>query len=223
MDTTTSRKPWSELTVLLLVGMAVLIAAWVTDAFDSPAAWTLIAVLTVGYALSRGTARNEWRTPQERPVRIRATLPDDGQPTAPTERIVEETDAEVVVSEEQLEVDKIRRPHERVRLYKEVVTEDVTITVPIRREVVRVERVPIEPGDDFAATGIAELSSGQSDELVLMEERAVVDKRIVPRERVWLEKDVITEEQHFTETVRREQVDVDRERSSEPEQEQITP
>jgi len=223
MDTTTSRKPWSEVTVLLLVGMAVLIAAWVTDAFDSPAAWTLIAVLTAGYALSRGTARNEWRTPQERPVRIRATLPDDGQPTAPTERIVEETDAEVVVSEEQLEVDKIRRPHERVRLYKEVVTEDVTITVPIRREVVRVERVPIEPGDDFAATGIAELSSGQSDELVLMEERAVVDKRIVPRERVWLEKDVVTEEQHFTETVRREQVDVDRERSSEPEQEQITP
>jgi uncharacterized protein (TIGR02271 family) len=110
-----------------------------------------------------------------------------------------------------------------VRLYKEVVTEDVTITVPIRREVVRVERVPIEPGDDFAAAGIAELSSGQSDELVLMEERAVVDKRIVPRERVWLEKDVVTEEQHFTETVRREQVDVDRERSSEPEQEQITP
>ena len=211
MESTTKRRPWVELTVALGLGMALLVAAAFSDAFDSPRAWTLLAVLTGGYALSRGLARNDWRAPAGRPLRIQATLPGRDAPTTTTAPIARETGAEVVVSEEQLEVDKVRRPHERVRLYKDVVTEEVTITVPIRREVVRVERVPIEPGDELGMTGLAELSSGRSDELVLMEEQAVVDKRLVPRERVWLEKDVVTEEQQITETVRREQVEVDRE------------
>ena len=203
---TTSRRPWSQLTLLLVVGTAVLIAAAVTDAFDSPGAWTLVAVLAGAYALSRGTARNELHLP-ERPVRIRATVPAAG---AQTHATASETAAEVVVSEEQLEVDKRRRPTERVRLRKDVVTEEITITVPVRREVVRLERVPIEPGELGEDAPLA-LSDGRTHELVLMEEQAVVDTRVVPRERVWLEKSVETTDEHFTQTVRREEVELDRE------------
>jgi len=213
---TTTRKPWSELSLLLTLGIALLIAAAVTDAFDSPEAWTLLAVLAAGYALSRGAARNELRLP-ERPRRIRAVMaPGSADRTAETT----ETAAEVVVSEEQLNVEKRQRPAERVRLRKEVVTEEVTITVPVRREVVRVERVPIEPGELLADEVPLALSDGRTQELVLMEEQAVVDTRVVPRERVWLEKDVETSEQHFTQTVRREEAELDREPSSGGETEQ---
>jgi uncharacterized protein (TIGR02271 family) len=207
---TTTRKPWSELALLVTLGIALLIAAAATDAFDSPELWTLLAVLGAAYALSRGTARNELRLP-ERPRRIRAVMAPSATET-PTE--TRETAAEVVVSEEQLKVDKRQRPAERVRLRKEVVTEEVTITVPVRREVVRIERVPIEPGELLADEVPLGLSDGRTQELVLMEEQAVVDTRIVPRERVWLEKDVETSEQHFTQTVRREEAELDREPSS---------
>ena len=210
---TTTRKPWSELALLLTLGTALLIAAAATDAFDSPGAWTLVAVLTAGYALSRGAARNELRLP-ERPRRIRAVIAPGATDTTT------ETAAEVVVSEEQLKVDKRSHPAERVRLRKEVVTEEVTITVPVRREVVRIERVPIGPGELLADEIPLALSDGRTQELVLMEEQAVVDTRVVPRERVWLEKDVETSEQHFTQTVRREEAELDREPSSGGETEQ---
>ena len=45
---TTTRKPWSELALLLTLGTALLIAAAATDAFDSPEARTLLAVLAAG-------------------------------------------------------------------------------------------------------------------------------------------------------------------------------
>jgi uncharacterized protein (TIGR02271 family) len=215
MGPRTSWQRWDELILLLAVVAALVIAAAVSGAFDSPQAWTLLAVLAGAYALSRGAARNRWRA-APRPVRIQATVPEHGARPRTAEPLSGDAGAEVVVSEERLDVDKVRRPHERVRLYKEVVTEQVTITVPVRREVVRLERVPIEPGDELAASALTELSSGQSDELILMEEQAVVDKRVVPRERVWLEKDVVTEEQQITETLRREEVDVDVDRAPQP-------
>jgi uncharacterized protein (TIGR02271 family) len=212
---TTHRKPWSELALLLTLGAAVLIAAAVTGAFDAPGAWTLIAVLVAAYALSRGVSRNDLRLPDRHRERLTAPVPDARAGGS-------ETAAETTLSEEQLHVDKQRRPAERVRLRKEVVTEEVTITVPVRREVVRLERVPIQPGE--LPDAVLELSEGRSQELVLMEEQAVVDTRVVPRERVWLEKDVVTSEQHFTETVRREEADLDREPAAEggtePDQEQ---
>ena len=210
-DRPTHRRPWSELTLLLAVSIALLIAAAVAASVGAREAWTLLAVLAGAYALSRGFARNEWREPQARPLRIRATLPAKER---------EEGVAEVVASEEQLDVDKRSRPRERVRLSKEVVTEQVTITVPVRREVLRVERIPIEPGTGPSAESLASFGGGETQELILMEEQAVVDKRVVPRERVRLAKDVVTEEQHITETVRREEVDVDR--HAQPDREQET-
>ena len=211
---TTHRRPWSELALVLTLGTAVLVAAALTGAFDAPGAWTLLAVLAAAYALSRGLARNDLRLPERRPA----------GPAGPAARAGDagetETVAETTLSEEQLRVDKRSRPVERVVLRKEVVTEEITITVPVRREVVRLERIPITPGElpDAELT----LSEGRTQELVLMEEQAVVDTRVVPRERVWLEKDVVTSEERFTETVRREEAELDQEPAArtEPEQEQ---
>jgi len=52
--------------------------------------------------------------------------------------------AEVTRSEEELDVGVEKRPRERVRLKKYVVTEEVTKKVPVQREEVRVEREPVE-------------------------------------------------------------------------------
>jgi stress response protein YsnF len=44
---------------------------------------------------------------------------------------------------------------------------------------------------------------------VLHEEEPVVEKRAVPRERVRLDTETVTEERQVTEEVRKEQIDVD--------------
>ena len=45
--------------------------------------------------------------------------------------------------------------------------------------------------------------------MVLHEERPVVEKRTVPRERVRLDKEAVTDQEQVAEEVRKEQVDVD--------------
>ena len=47
---------------------------------------------------------------------------------------------------------------------------------------------------------------------MLHAEEAVVDKQTVPKERIRLEKDVTTGEETVSDTVRKEQIDVDAER-----------
>ena len=55
---------------------------------------------------------------------------------------------EAALSEEEIEsIDVEQQPRERVRLKKYVVTEEVTKTVPVQREEVRVEREPLERED----------------------------------------------------------------------------
>jgi uncharacterized protein (TIGR02271 family) len=44
---------------------------------------------------------------------------------------------------------------------------------------------------------------------VLHEEEVVAEKRAVPKERIRMDKETVTDEEHVSETVRKEQVDVD--------------
>jgi uncharacterized protein (TIGR02271 family) len=112
----------------------------------------------------------------------------------------------MTVSEERLYLDKQTRLRERVRLRKYVVTEEVQVTVPVRREHLRLERELVP--EDEAETGVAEIGGSMEDySIVLLEETVVVDKRVVPRERVRVQKEVVTETQQISETVRREQID----------------
>jgi uncharacterized protein (TIGR02271 family) len=111
-------------------------------------------------------------------------------------------------SEEELRVGTARREAGRARLKKYVVEEEVTETVPVRREEVRVEREPITEENRDAAMSGPEITEAEH-EVVLHAEEPVAEKRTVPKERVRLEKDVHEDEHEVNETVRKERFDVD--------------
>jgi uncharacterized protein (TIGR02271 family) len=108
-------------------------------------------------------------------------------------------------SEERLNVGTERVQAGRARLRKYVVTEQQTVTVPVTREEVRLEREPITDGDRGDALGGGDLSE-EDHVIVLREERPVVQKETVPVERVRLEKDAVTEQQQVSADVRREEI-----------------
>ena len=111
-------------------------------------------------------------------------------------------------SEEEIRVGKAVREAGRVRLRKYVVTEHETRTVPVRREEVRVEREPITDANVGAATDGPALSE-EEHEVVLHEEEVVMEKRVVPKERVRLAKDVEVVEETVREDVRKERIEFD--------------
>jgi uncharacterized protein (TIGR02271 family) len=118
------------------------------------------------------------------------------------------TDDAMTRSEEELTVGKAERESGRVRLRKYVVEDEVTRTVPVRREEVRVEREPITDanvGDAMDGPAISE----EEHEVVLHEEQPVAEKRAVPKERVRLDKDVEVDERTVSDTLRKEEIDVD--------------
>ena len=118
-----------------------------------------------------------------------------------------ETDDAMTRSEEELRVGTTQRETGRARLRKYIVTENVTQTVPVQREEVRVEREPITDANRDAATSGADLCE-EEHEVVLHAEEVVVDKRAVPKERVRLDKDTVTEQREVSEGVRKEQVEL---------------
>lgn len=120
----------------------------------------------------------------------------------------------MVRSEEEVRLHKERRPARRARLRKYVLTEEVTITVPLRREVVELEYEPVGEAEREAGRTAGELPDpgGEpmafDDDIVVLlhEERLVIDKQVVPRERVRLKKDVVVEERRVATKVRKERV-----------------
>jgi uncharacterized protein (TIGR02271 family) len=118
------------------------------------------------------------------------------------------TDDAMTRSEEELSVGTTEREAGRARLRKYVVEEEVTRTVPVKREEVRIEREPITDANAGAATDGPAISE-EEHEVVLHEEEPVAEKRVVPKERVRLDRDVQTDEREVSETVRKEQLDVD--------------
>jgi uncharacterized protein (TIGR02271 family) len=128
-------------------------------------------------------------------------------PSGPT------TDDAMTRSEEELRVGTSRRERGRVRLRKYVTTEQVTKTVPVQREEVRVEREPITDANLDAATSGPAISE-EEHEVTLHEETPVVDKRAVPKERVRLDTETVTDERQVAEEVRKEQIEVDGDQST---------
>ena len=118
------------------------------------------------------------------------------------------TDDAMTRSEEELRVNTERRESGRVRLRKYVVTENVTQTVPVQREEVRVEREPVTDANAGPATDGPAISE-EEQEVVLHEEQPVVEKQAVPKERVRLAKDQVSEDAQVSEEVRKEQIETD--------------
>jgi uncharacterized protein (TIGR02271 family) len=103
---------------------------------------------------------------------------------------------------------KARREAGTARLKKYVVTENVTQTVPLQREEVRVEREPISDANVDKATSGPDISD-EKHEVVLHEEEPVTEKRTVPKERVRLSTDTVTDEREVSEEVRKEQIEAE--------------
>jgi uncharacterized protein (TIGR02271 family) len=118
------------------------------------------------------------------------------------------TDDAMTRSEEEIKVGTAQRERGRARLRKYVVTEQVQQTVPVRREEVRVEREPISEGNVDQALAGPDISE-EEHEVVLHEEEVVVEKRTVPKERVRMEKDTVTDEAQISEQVRKEQIEAE--------------
>jgi len=118
------------------------------------------------------------------------------------------TDDVMTRSEEQLHVGTEQVATGKVKLRKYVVTENVTHTVPVTHEEVRLEREPITDanrGDSLSGADITE----EEHEVTLNEERVAVSKETVPVERVKLGTETVIGEQKVDEEIRKEQIELD--------------
>ncbi|WP_345418486.1 YsnF/AvaK domain-containing protein [Pseudonocardia xishanensis] len=109
-------------------------------------------------------------------------------------------------SEERLHVGTETTEAGRARLRKYVVTENVTLTVPVSHEEVRIEREPITDtniGDAVDGPSISE----EEHEVTLHAERPVTETEAVPVERVRIGKETVTEQEQVSGEVRKEQID----------------
>jgi uncharacterized protein (TIGR02271 family) len=118
------------------------------------------------------------------------------------------TDDAMTLSEERLDVGTRSEEVGRARLRKYVVTENVTESVPVTREEVRLEREPITDANIGNALDGPAISE-EEHEVTLHAERAVVDKEAVPVERVRLDKTTVTDQEQVSENLRKEEIEVD--------------
>lgn len=116
------------------------------------------------------------------------------------------TDDAMTRSEQRVNVGTERQEAGRARLRKYITTENVTKTVPVEREEVRLEREPITEENRSAAMDGPEISE-EEHEVTLHEDRPVVEKETVPVERVRLGKETRTDEETVSEDVARENID----------------
>jgi uncharacterized protein (TIGR02271 family) len=122
------------------------------------------------------------------------------------ERVEQGSDDAMTRSEEELRVGTRTAETGRVRLRKYVVTEQVTQTVPVSHEEVRLEREPITDENRDAAMKGAEITEAEH-EVILHEERPVVEKEVVPVERVRLATETVSGEATINEEVRKERIE----------------
>jgi uncharacterized protein (TIGR02271 family) len=125
-------------------------------------------------------------------------------------------EAGILRSEERLDVVAHVQEVGRVRISKRVVTEERVVTLQVRREELVVEELPVDPGrgDDPLVMAHSELSGAARTappvvEMWLSEEQVELTTRVVPRERVRVFVDTVTELVEVGGTVAREVVEVD--------------
>jgi uncharacterized protein (TIGR02271 family) len=115
-------------------------------------------------------------------------------------------DPELVRHEEHLHLSTETVPVETVRIEKVIVTETRTFTKDVRREELRITRTP--------ATGQNSLPPASSNNralpivIVLREEQLTVTTTIVPVERITVNVANVISEQHVSEPIRHEHIDV---------------
>jgi uncharacterized protein (TIGR02271 family) len=118
------------------------------------------------------------------------------------------TDDAMTRSEEHLEVGTTTQAAGRARLRKYVTTETETVTVPVQKEHAVIEREPVDASNVDRATSGPDISE-EEHEVVLNEERVVVDKTAEPVERVRLGTETVTEQETVSDEVRKENIEVE--------------
>jgi uncharacterized protein (TIGR02271 family) len=116
---------------------------------------------------------------------------------------VRDEDQAVTRSEEEMQVGKRSVDSGTARLRKWVETEPVALDVELRHEVARVTREPIDQ-----PVGEHDFTDEQI-EVPLHEEKAVVQKQAVAKERIGLQKDVQSETETVQDELRKERVEVE--------------
>jgi uncharacterized protein (TIGR02271 family) len=116
------------------------------------------------------------------------------------------TDDAMTRSEEELNVGTREREAGRLRLRKWVEVEPVQTTVQVRREKARIEREPITDANVDAATDGPAISE-EEHEITLHAEEPVVEKRVVPKERVRATTETVTDEAQISDEVRKERIE----------------
>ena len=133
-------------------------------------------------------------------------MTDPDQPTSRMRGREAEGDGVLTRSEEELRIATHRREIGRARLTRYIETETETISVPVRREQVRIEYASSFDGDASRARPASEPTADGERWLVLYDEEVVVQTRWVARERVRLATHSFVEEREVSESLRKEQI-----------------
>lgn len=136
-----------------------------------------------------------------------------------TDPTVPKAPVEVVRAEERLRVSPVTQVRERVRLHKRVVTEEVTRTATVSREVLDIEQYPAESSDAVAQNSSGPLDAAEQPreiEIVLHEERVTLTTVVVPVERIRVRVTRVTDQIEIEEVLRREQVQVEGAAAADP-------
>lgn len=121
------------------------------------------------------------------------------------------TDADnIKLYEERLVVDKEREKAGEVSIGKRVETETAQVSVPVERERIVVERRDATDGT-VVNPGTVDFSGGEVARMDVYEESADIKKQAFVREEVNIRKEVDRDTVDATETIRREELDVEAE------------
>ena len=112
----------------------------------------------------------------------------------------------VPLIEERLEVSKRTVTTGEVLIHKTVETYEDGTTLPLTRDDVTVERVPI---NQQIAAPVQQRTEGDTLIIPVMQEVLVVEKRLMLVEEIRIRKNPVTQDQQVRETLRRERVEIE--------------
>ncbi len=115
-------------------------------------------------------------------------------------------DTTVELHEEELRADTVERQAGEVRVSKDVVEEEQTLEVPVSREQVRISSRPVT---DQGSVDTSQAFQGGTISVPVREEDVEVRKEVRVAEELEIDKTVVQDTERVTDTVRREEVNIE--------------
>jgi len=112
----------------------------------------------------------------------------------------------IPLAEEQLEIRKGLKEHGLMHIRKEVQEQNVSVNVPIQREIITIERVPYAAGASLSSLNQADLWKCREYVIPYREETIEIIKKPVLREELRLRKELVQETRQVTDVLRREDI-----------------